>query len=160
VYTIGLIVIGGFISLFNPSSLYLSNLRDFGQVFEDIVRSYFQFFVTAIFAILLGGFPAAIPGAIGGGIIGYTFRFFKTRCSPKRAVGYGFLISLVLLVVRILLPYILLPDALLEGLPFFEVLRGDLADLGWWIFWYAPNIGAFFGFWWVAYKLNEKMPTP
>jgi hypothetical protein len=114
------------------------NLRDMGVV------------MAGGMSLVIGGVPAVVVGAIGGGLNGWTFRFSKTRMSTALAIYYGFWISLLLLVVRIGMV------AVWGGL---ATLSDNLDDQMMWLMWFAPNLIAFFGFWWVAYKLNEKMPT-
>lgn len=127
------------------------DLRDFWMVAGAIANIYAGTAMVAGVAVVFGGIPAVIIGAIGGGVIGYTFRFIKKPLSTPQAIHYGFWISLFLLVVRI---------GVLAGVNGFDALGDSLHDGMMWMVWYAPNLIAFFGFWWVAYKLNEKLPTP
>lgn len=122
------------------------DLRDFGVVVEAILNAYMGAVMVAGLALVIGGVPAVIIGVIGGGLIGWTFRFIKRRLSTIRALHYGFWVSLVLLVVRI---------GLLAG-TFDDGLDDQLI----WLIWFAPNLIAFFGFWWVTVKINEKLPNP
>jgi hypothetical protein len=158
-YILGFYLLIAVLALFDPTTIFDGNLRDGERVLESIVTGYTSLIVMGTLMLVVGGFPAAIIGAIGGGFIGYTYGFFKTKLCPNHAIAYGFLISLILLVIRIFLPYLLLTDVLYGQLPLTEALQRHLVDFGWWIFWYTPNLIAFFGFWWVAYQLNEKMPT-
>lgn len=125
------------------------NIRDIGVVGEAILDVYMGVVMVAGVALVIGGIPAVIIGVIGGGLIGWTFHFIKTRISTPHAIHYGFWVSLLLLVVRI---------GLLAGT--IAPLDDTLNDQMMWMIWFAPNLIAFFGFWWVTYKLNEHIPTP
>lgn len=100
-------------------------------------------------ALLVGGIPALILGAIGGGIIGAIFRYgVKHQVSTARALFYGFCISLAIVSIRLIM--LIQSDNVLEG--------NTLADPLFWVMVIGPMLGAFLGFWWVAYQVNAKMP--
>lgn len=102
------------------------------------------------FALLVGGIPALILGAIGGGIIGAVFRYgVKHRVSTARALLYGFCMSLGIVSIRLVM--LIQSEGALDGT--------TLADPLFWVMVMGPMIGAFLGFWWVAYQVNTKMPN-
>lgn len=116
---------------------------------DSATNPYLAALIMSGMALLVGGIPALIFGAIGGGIIGAVFRYWvKHRLSSAKALLYGFGMSFSIVVIRLAM---LIQG---EGIP-----DGDtLADPLFWIMVMGPMIGAFLGFWWVAYQVNTKMP--
>jgi hypothetical protein len=148
VYVVGLLL---FIIATEWRTFDFEDIRDFGAVAAEVVDFYMGSAMVIGLALVLGGVPALFVGFLGGAFIGWTFRFINKRLPFQQALLYGFGISLLLLGVR------LGGAALFRGL---EQVNDDLTDTFMWLAWFAPNLIAFFGFWWVAYQLNEQMPVP
>ncbi len=159
-YIVGIFCFLFFISLMNPTSYYLGDLRDFNTVFDSIGRNYFNLLLIATMMMIVGGVPAAIIGAISGGLIGYTFRFFRTPLSIKQVMLYGFFVSFLLLTIRILLPFLFNEYVWKGSFSLIHMLQADLRNSGLWFIWFAPNIIAFFGLWWVTVKINQSRLSP
>jgi hypothetical protein len=127
------------------------NVRDIESLSRDIANLYSGSLVFVIIVYGIGVGPAVIIGGFSGFIIGYIFEFLiETRLSFIRAVWYGFCISLCMLALRLWLGW-----EFRNAPPFIN----DMKDFVLWVVWIIPNIIAFFGFWWVTYKVNTKMPT-
>jgi hypothetical protein len=125
------------------------NLQNGAMVFHTIVNIYGFVFIASILGLMVGAGPACFVGVTGGAIIGAIFRYgVRRKLRPRTAIFYGFWMSLFLLAGRSLLwgcYYLLTPSTWLDQLS--------------WLIWFGPNLIAFFGLWWVAYKVNQKMPT-
>jgi len=96
---------------------------------------------------LIVGVPtAAILGLIGGALLGIPFIGGNQRLTKRNILGLGMIRSLPLAVIYALCMHWM-----------FGWLGGGLATE--WILWIIPGMIAFFGFWWVTVKINERMPT-
>jgi hypothetical protein len=127
-----------------------NNLQDGSAVTHSIANTYGAALMAGGMAFLIGGIPAFIFGVIGGGIIGAIFRYgVKRRLSLTQVLLYGFLMSVSIVGIRILL----LVQS--EGA---DLLASELTDPFFWVMVAGPMILASLGFWWVAYQVNQKMP--
>jgi hypothetical protein len=124
---------------------------DFGAMVEAITHSYQVAGGMAL--LLLGtGIVAAVPsgaivGVLGGAVIGVSYLPFPSRLSRRQALAWGAVRSL--LVTALFAPFM------------WGVIRTFTGEdpllLG--LLWTLPMVLAFVGFWWVAYRVNEKLPT-
>jgi hypothetical protein len=125
-----------------------ATLQDGGAVFSAVAENYGNVLLLSGLAFVVGVVPALIFGLIGGGIIGAICYGINRRLPTIQAIGYGFWISLAIVAVRIILL------VWSEGYPGV----GDWQDPFFGVIVVGPLIGAFFGFWWVVVKVNERMP--
>lgn len=131
-----------------------SDMRNFGELTRDIVSIYGGSLLFFIVVFIMGGIPAMILGAVGGGIIGATFRYVvKRQLSFYHAMQYGFWLSFFFLILRIVAGARIIEEDTFLNSP------TPLNDLVAWVVWYIPNLIAFFGFWWITCNVNSKMPT-
>ena len=140
-----------FIFLQESDKLFTINIRDIGAVGLFIVSFYLGVvFLTALFCII-GAIPAVIIGTIGGAMIGVTFHFIPRKFTPIQAMLCSFGLSLFSLTIRIGVVHSWLK------IDFFWDIETNMVI---WGVWFLPNLIAFFGLWWVAYKVNQKIPSP
>lgn len=125
------------------------NLQNGSMVFHAIVNIYGSALIASVLGFVVGAGPACFIGVTGGGLIGAIFRYgLKRKLQPTHAVFHGFWMSLLLLAGRLFL----WGDSLTTPSLWMDQFS--------WLIWFAPNLIAFFGLWWVAYKINQKMPSP
>jgi hypothetical protein len=122
---------------------------DFGTMVEAIGDSYR--IAGGMALVLLGmGIVAAVPmgaivGVLGGALIGLSYLPFSRRLSHRQALLWGAVRSLV--VTALFAPFM------------WGVLTTFMGEepllLG--VLWVLPVGLAFADFWWVAYKVNQKL---
>lgn len=150
IYPLALLITNG-LTQFVP--IVPADIRSLGNLIQHIAFIYGGSLIFWIGAFIIGGIPAMIMGSVGGGIIGATFRYVvKQRLSFYYVLQYGFWLSFFFLILRIIVGSGIMNDNVLN-------IRSPFNDPSSWVVWYIPNLIAFFGFWWVAYKINKKMPT-
>ena len=133
-----------------PSPTPPATLQDGDAAVSAVASNYGSVLMVGGLALVAGGIPALVFGIIGGGVIGVVFRYYiRQQVSSTLALLYGFWISLAIVSIRFLM-LIQRDDS-----PFSAF---NLADPLFWVMVMGPMIGAFLGFWWVAYQVNSKMP--
>lgn len=121
-------------------------LHPFATLVATLFDFYFGTVTMALMILVVGLIPAYLMGAIGGAAMGWVFGKITSPLSLRQALGYGFWVSLALML------FSLGGVALIRGI---DHLGDDLAAPWFWMMWFAPNGIAFFGWWWVAYKLYQ-----
>lgn len=145
IYAVGLSLILFLSSRYYP--ITLENIRDFNHVLTTIVQQYGLIAMVGAISFVVGVIPAMVVVWVNGWITGFIFRRWIKMLLPFReSVIVAFVISSLCLALRLWFGVIVL-----KGWYWGEFFI--------WLFWYIPNLIAFFAWAWVVYQVNQKMPT-